>query len=184
MEGFIEVYDNLVPSYLQSQLESLILGKNPPNHFPLFSSYNLSQGKNADIGFHNNFSINSDYRYAILQPLYILGLYKKFVLKNIFINRVFLQPISNNLQIPTPHVDMVNNLGETIPHLVCLYYVNDSDGDTIFYNKDGSIRKKQSPKKGTIVFFDGSIKHSAGIPTINERIVINICFEAETLNIN
>ena len=61
------------------------------------------------------------------------------------------------------------------PHLVCLYYINDSDGDTIFFNKNNII-KEVSPKKGRIALFDGSIEHSAGIPKTSPRFILNINF--------
>jgi hypothetical protein len=80
-----------------------------------------------------------------------------------------------------------------------VYYVNDSDGDTIFLNKttkefsfenyekmrfDEDWYKKQkeiftdasfteTPKKGTAVIFDGSIYHASSCPTKNKRCVIN-----------
>jgi hypothetical protein len=80
-----------------------------------------------------------------------------------------------------------------------VYYVNDSDGDTIFLNKttkefsfenyekmrfDEDWYEKQkeiftdvsfteTPKKGTAVIFDGSIYHASSYPTKNKRCVIN-----------
>ena len=62
------------------------------------------------------------------------------------------------------------------PHRVCIYYVNDSDGDTIFYDNKENIIKKISPKKGRIAFFNGDILHSGSAPTQNLRIVLNYNF--------
>jgi hypothetical protein len=72
------------------------------------------------------------------------------------------------------------------PHTVVLYYVDDSDGDTIFFNetyKDISednakfekltIRKTVTPKKGRAVIFDGSFYHTATRPTNGSRLIIN-----------
>jgi len=81
--------------------------------------------------------------------------------------------------IHPPHVDM------TIPHLVLLYYVNDSDGDTIFFNEKYSseenhmltIDKRITPKEGAAIVFDGLTYHSSTSPqNTKERIVINIDF--------
>jgi len=58
-------------------------------------------------------------------------------------------------------------------HLVVLYYVNDSDGDTVFFNKQNEIVKSVSPKKGRVVAFDGSIYHGGGIPKKGPRCAIN-----------
>lgn len=69
-------------------------------------------------------------------------------------------------------------------HLVCLYYVNDTDGDTFLFNrtkKDGPIQKDKtpeilkrvSPKKGRAILFDGSRYHSSSGPTKDIRVIIN-----------
>lgn len=68
----------------------------------------------------------------------------------------------------TPHIDYPD------PHLVLLYYVNDSSGPTTFYNKKFKVKKEVLPKKGRILIFDGSIYHSSTPPTTNDyRCVIN-----------
>jgi uncharacterized Fe-S cluster protein YjdI len=69
-------------------------------------------------------------------------------------------------------------------HLVCLYYVNDTDGDTFLFNKtkkdgpipnDGKLEilKRVSPKKGRAVLFDGSRYHSSSGPSKDIRCIIN-----------
>lgn len=55
-----------------------------------------------------------------------------------------------------------------------LYYINDSDGDTVFYT-DKQINV--TPKANTGILFDSTIKHRATPPTINKaRYVLNIIF--------
>ena len=55
-----------------------------------------------------------------------------------------------------------------------LYYVNDSDGDTIFFDNENKIYKRVKPKKNKAVLFDSNIKHAGSNP-INSpyRAVIN-----------
>jgi len=81
-----------------------------------------------------------------------------------------------------PHVDYY------MPHYTLLYYVNDSDGDTILYNErvdtfNGvppypdrfSILERISPQKGRAVLFNGLHYHSSSIPKkALERIAINV----------
>lgn len=81
--------------------------------------------------------------------------------------------------IHPPHVDM------TIPHLVLLYYVNDSDGDTVMFDQKYcaeetptlTVNKTIAPKAGAAILFDGLTYHSSSSPkNTEERIVLNINF--------
>ena len=73
----------------------------------------------------------------------------------------------------TPHVDIADD------HFVMLYYVCDSDGDTIIYNEKfisekGFTKKiKVTPKQGRVVLFDGALYHTAQQPNNNIRCVVN-----------
>ena len=66
------------------------------------------------------------------------------------------------------HTDM------SMPHVVCLYYVNNSEGDTFIYDKyDKKLTQQITPKKNRVVVFDGSIYHASSLPTKNKRIILN-----------
>jgi hypothetical protein len=75
-----------------------------------------------------------------------------------------------------PHVDT------DPPCRSIIYYVNNSDGDTVVFNervgtKFGrfTIKEESKPVKGSIFSFDGSHYHAGRFPTDNDtRIVINI----------
>lgn len=76
-----------------------------------------------------------------------------------------------------PHIDSEEK------HLVLLYYVNDSDGDTVLYKNKYNEQEdnemiadiKISPKAGRAVLFDGNIYHSFYYPNIYDvRSVINV----------
>lgn len=87
--------------------------------------------------------------------------------------------IKANLQLPehrkdtqynTPHVD------NYIPHMVAIYYVNDSDGSTFFFDNNKKIVEKVESKRGRMVIFPGNTYHAGQPPTRNKRIVINFNF--------
>ena len=95
--------------------------------------------------------------------------------------------------VDNAHVDMIS------PHLVILYYVMDSDGDTIIYNnqwEEGEtcknnketqkmiIKKKVTPKQGRVIVFNGSYWHTAEQPKDNNRCVINTNITYEGINAN
>ena len=77
-----------------------------------------------------------------------------------------------------------NNIPHTdfdVPHKAFVYYINDSDGDTVFYDKfrgeDISDLKEVarfSPKMGDAVTFEGLRFHSGAVPSNNRRIILNV----------
>lgn len=72
-----------------------------------------------------------------------------------------------------PHVDM-SSQGED--KMTFLYYVNTSDGKTVFF-KDGKIDCEVQPIKGTGALFPCQTVHAGQVPSINRnRFVINIIF--------
>jgi hypothetical protein len=93
-----------------------------------------------------------------------------------------------DVRFHNPHVDFY------APHRVALYYVNDSDGDTVVFNEtsdditlEQSVRhanenkfteaKRIAPKKGRMVAFDGKHYHSSMHPLNNQsRIVVTFNF--------
>ena len=83
--------------------------------------------------------------------------------------------VSNENITHSPHIDFY------FPHKVLLYYVHDTDGDTIFYDKFNNEYKeiyRVTPKKGSAVVFDGSIYHASTTPNLHQRrIAININYE-------
>lgn len=87
-----------------------------------------------------------------------------------------MQNYRGNVKQHPPHVDSEE------PHTVMLYYILDSDGDTVFYDRrlgdtvDDSIKviRRERPKAGDLVLFDGSIYHSSSPPVDSKlRAVIN-----------
>ena len=101
----------------------------------------------------------------------------KFNMKHVDVlqGRSFLQfPLNLKDQtVDTPHVDVHH-----LKHLVVLYYVCDSDGDTIIYNEreeknSYTIKHKITPKQGRVVLFDGLLMHTAEQPKNNVRCIVN-----------
>jgi len=90
--------------------------------------------------------------------------------------RSFLQfPLNlNSTEDDTPHID----LDEGFRHIVVLYYVVTSDGDTIIYNERTesdtyTVKQKVTPKQGRVVIFDGGLYHTAQQALKRHRCIIN-----------
>lgn len=92
-----------------------------------------------------------------------------------------LTKTDNRLNLP--HTDT------NIPHVVFLYYLNDCDGDTVVFNKrrtaesaksniihapDLAIARSFTPKRNSMLVFEGSWYHTSTVPTQGYRMVINI----------
>ena len=95
---------------------------------------------------------------------------------NIVQGRSFLQfPLNlNSSDDDTPHID----LDEGDKHIVVLYYVITSDGDTIIYNQRTesdvyTVKQKVTPKQGRVVIFDGGLYHTAQQALRQIRCIVN-----------
>jgi hypothetical protein len=99
----------------------------------------------------------------------MLELFRHVVQGNIVQARAFLQlPLNKKLirKKDPLHIDRDE------PHTVFIYYLLDSDGDTIIY-KNKKEWKRVTPKQGTILTFDGSLWHTAEQPIKGTRSIIN-----------
>ena len=127
---------------------------------------------------------NSEIRYVIHNMF--KARFDKFVpgYKQIYYNRIFLQmPLAP--QFKKEHNGIHVDLPPHLPHVACVYYVNDSDGDTIIYeqtindtpggsqNVEVKEHKRVTPRSGRAVFFDGSRYHCSSQPTNGYRTIIN-----------
>jgi hypothetical protein len=98
--------------------------------------------------------------------------------------RAFLQyPLTISSGLTTPHIDNPN-----VNHTVVVYYVKDSDGDTVLYNKshnmgdtvvhdcalcEEDIVLRVKPKQGRVLIFEGSTFHSLVLPQQDIRCIMN-----------
>jgi hypothetical protein len=83
------------------------------------------------------------------------------------------------------------HVNQKTPHLVLLYYVNNSDGETLLFDKtindidiidvmylnerrEFNVVNRIIPKQGRILLFDGRTYHSASSPTTGMRCIITL----------
>jgi hypothetical protein len=83
-----------------------------------------------------------------------------------------------------PHVDIIN---PTDINYSLIYYVNNSDGDTILFNEQFgdefdklTIAHRQTPKEGCALLFKSGTYHASSSPMLtNSRVIMNIVFESD-----
>ena len=185
----LEIFDDIIDKPLQEEIKLTLLKSS--SNFPWFFiddiTSSVSDTQSRPGFFHlfcDNFQDNS-YFYSMTKPI-IDNVVDKLKLKlpSVYQSRAFLQiPLSlRNNSVNNAHIDYSR------PHLVFLYYVMTSDGDTIIYDKKWKksttdkteiltknllIKKRITPKQGRVVVFDGHYWHAAEQPKHNNRCVIN-----------
>lgn len=194
-DGFIGVFDDIIPIDKQKMIKSDMLeSKKFPWVYQPFSSFKMYDKFHANfpINMHplvQDYDVKSSY-YPNIQFIAWEGAKKagfRHELTQIFQARAYFQyPLSEEFQ-PRHLIDSLH-CDTDLEHLVVLYYVIDSDGDTILTDKrregnalvektlrleDHNIIKRVTPKQGRVLVFDGRYYHTTQQPQRNIRSVIN-----------
>ena len=113
--------------------------------------------------------------FRFIQPLNV-----KFLMRM----RVRVTPAMGTNQIQLPHIDCLTSNTWNI-----IYYLNDTDGDTVIYNERSNdlnesksiltkdvwtVKDRITPKKGRIVAFKGDLFHSSSYSKDKSRFIVNI----------
>lgn len=127
-------------------------------NFYLHENYNRKEKKTI---------ISNEYNYIIPLILEVLDRFNLNAnLDNIFRCRARLTLNRESSRIEDKHIDY------NFKHLVFLYYINTTDGDTVLYEND-QIIERVSPKRGRCMIFDGLTYHASSSSTLSPRIVLN-----------
>jgi hypothetical protein len=187
----IEILDDVVPVDIQDRIEQTLLSAD--------TGWILSRS----IAYKNNAEVSEETKKSIMgfthlifqetvldnninlynEPLIALCGQLNYNIEALFNMRAQLQlPVPSKEKYGSVHVDSHMDR----PYKVCLYYVNDSDGDTIIFNErstttptsdvmNGNLteRLRVNPKKGRMIIFDGDIYHCGSKPSNDIRCVIN-----------
>jgi hypothetical protein len=168
-------------SYVDKEEESILI--NPDNNIKdkIFNHFQLSY-TTLDGG-----DIETSEAYNFIPILYHIQKYFGFTFD------YYPYRIKSNLQFQTPnkdpdffdipHIDLMEAASPQNNYWTILYYVNDSDGDTLIFNekfigtpiKNFSLNQRVSPKKGRILMFPSNTMHSGNFPINSSyRLVINL----------
>ena len=184
------IFDDIININYQLQIKDILLGERAFNEedFPWFFipdiTYNDDLENQGRCGFSHYFADMEEGIISRFHPLFIKLIQNSC--KKINVEKVDILQARSFLQLPTnitkedvddAHIDIVTD-GESAPYFVMLYYVCDSDGDTIIYNErekseSYTIKKRVTPKQGRVVLFDGGFYHTAEQPNKDKRCIIN-----------
>lgn len=171
------IYDDCLPECLVDEIENTLLDK----HFTWHLGRNITDSSvvyedNRRFGFGSNFFRDSNpynltCNFHVVKPIPFIFSAVKILPTDFRIKlaRAFLQTPSPGLINNDPHVD------GHYPHTVLLYYVNDTDGDTVFFDPEDKTKiiERVTPKRGRVLLFDGSMYHASCPPSSGFRAVVN-----------
>ena len=191
LDNEIYVFDNFIDTEYQKDIKNILLGEfdYQGQQFPWYYIEDVTASGDDDsqhrsalahqyVEYIDGESVGK--KLTIFHHLFLDMLKKvcrKMVIRNINVlqGRSFLQfPLNlKDRTVDTPHIDIYEKR-----HIVALYYVCDSDGDTIIYNErkeseSYTIKQRVTPKQGRMVIFDGWLMHTAEQPLNNTRCVVN-----------
>ena len=191
----VQIFDNFLPEDIYQKVKDRICGERQPWYYQ--SSITNTERNNPPVDkFGFNFSLkraeeefglsDPDIRktFNVLQEFYLK---QKTVLKKarILRTRLDMTTYSKESVIFEPHVDLDD------PHLTSIFYVNDSDGNTVIYNQkwhpsllpklvvdeELTIMEEIEPVGNRLIAFDGYHMHTGHNPSKHsKRILINTNF--------
>lgn len=172
-----QVIDDFLPKQVADDIHTILFSGDFPWFFKAdvtYGSYDETRVKNSPGFSHVFFNPQNGHSnfYFSVNTLPFIG---KVQLppSQITLARAFLQLATN---IPQEVTHNNKHIDTEEPHIVLLYYVCDSDGDTFLMSKEESsdvVTKRVAPKKNRALIFDGSTYHASSKPEHANRCVIN-----------
>jgi hypothetical protein len=183
------VLQNVVPEDKQEELKMIMF----ESLFPWFYRSSLSKScykifdkdfSNAPgfahVFFNDDGMIGDFYNY--LEPV-VTAACKELDIpyKGLYYGRAFFQhPLTTHSGLTIPHVDNPKE------HIVLIYYVMDSDGETVIFDKttdnpqeqitdisEKNIVQKIMPRQGNVLAFNGNTYHANILPKEHMRCIVN-----------
>jgi hypothetical protein len=169
------IIKDLLPQSYKKEIQDALLG----DLFPWYLNKNIIPNIEKSScqfthTFYRNNQIESDAFNLIKPMIYFIEDKTNTSFKTI-------QRIKANLRTKTINNDYELNIHKDMDqdnYKSFLYYLNDSDGDTLFFDKNKKIINSVTPKENSGIFFKSNISHTSQAPIKNDfRVVINFIFE-------
>ncbi len=195
MTDIIEI-DNFIPIDYQQHIETVMTG---PEFSWVFNKNMVSgddvflNNENNHAGFNHYFFEHQKTQSNWFQLFYPLVL---SITSKVEIPFNMLIRMRANLTLPAPESKLdwhMPHIDSFMPHYNAIYYVNDSDGDTVIFNETNddydsgqgdinaiknnkfTIKHRVQPRRGKLVVFPGKFYHSSSpVRSHKYRCVINM----------
>ena len=178
----LKIIDNYLTQSYHKEIQDLLTGSD----FPWFYNRNINDNENTNskalnvYGFTHIFYKDSsfrDSRYATFIKPMLLNLKDTVNCDYVLRSRADMVTWSYKEFIHDAHVDFY------FPNVATVFYINDTDGDTIIYKQSHplEIKERVNPKANRLVIFEGDVLHTGSSPTKHKnRILINSNFNNES----
>ena len=190
----------VVDDFLTPRYHAAILNFVSSNEFPWTITKNITHEKVDEavaglggFGFQNHvikFDGQRVYEdFSFLQPILMPFVYQ--IQDTFGYERYLRVRVDMTVYNPEKYYHAVHTDLPGIKHAACVYYLNDSDGETVIYNEStvdcpnpedadlsmSNVKEVVYPKANRLVIFDGSLYHSGHSPSENKtRLIINSDF--------
>lgn len=203
-ESEVKVIEN-IPDYFFMFLEDFLLSGDVPWYWNPSTAYIPKKGN--EVGFNvfedSNTKETSQFTHSFMQDDRDLSKYAHFLSEVIKYINEFVMPIKKIVRVKAnlllknenypkeayhpPHSDVFDENYDK--QWTFLYYINDSDGDTIIFDKkwhpthgdtqpELNVVERHTPKAGNALLFKSNTYHTSSPPITSERrIVLNFVFE-------
>ena len=182
----IKIFDNFLTKSYHEEILELMSGFNFPWYYNDNISFKKGNNNLNEYGFSHMFWTQETGQRNSTQTWFLKSALLQMLdvteCNSIVRSRADMTTYAGKEFIHEPHIDL------DFPHIASIYYVNDSDGDTIFYNQkanninqvnnlDLQEYKRVTPKANRLVIFEGNIVHTGSSPVnFKKRILINSNF--------
>lgn len=180
----VQVLENFIDADMADKIESTICDKEFPWYWMPSTRYGHTNPDNTSEDFqfthtmYLNGGITSEYFVLAREVLYAYQQHTGNTVKDLIklkANLLTKQELSESGLAESIHIDLYKSEKN---YMTIVYYVTDSDGDTLIYNDENEVIAQKSPVKGTAICFPSYMLHRATPPKNHKRrLVLNILFE-------
>jgi hypothetical protein len=170
------IIEDLLPQSYKKEMQDALLG----DIFPWYFNKNITNVEKSSPQFTHTFYRNNQIEssaFNLIKPMVY------FIEDKTNTSFKKIERIKANLRTNTIDANYESNIHKDMEkdtYKSFVYYVNDSDGDTLFFDENNNIIKSVTPKENSGIFFNSNINHTSQPPILNDcRVVINFIFETQ-----